>query len=92
MSAHADSIRIQLGRGPQQVRQLVGSLGLSQPTISRAINALGDEIVRIGSGPSIQYALRDAGRGIGEVPVYRVSAEGTIRQLGVLIPVRLMDS
>lgn len=88
MSAHADSIRIQLGRGPQQVRQLVASLGLSQPTISRAINALGDEIVRIGNGPSIQYALRDTGRGIGEVPVYRVSAEGTIRQLGVLTPVR----
>ncbi len=88
VSAHADSIRIQLGRGPQQVRQLVNSLGLSQPTISRAINALGDEIVRIGGGPSIQYALRDTGRGIGEVPVYRVSAEGTIRQLGVLIPVR----
>ncbi|WP_150428206.1 type II toxin-antitoxin system HipA family toxin YjjJ [Dechloromonas sp. CZR5] len=88
MSAHADSIRIQLGRGPQQVRQLVDSLGLSQPTISRAINALGDEIVRIGSGPSIQYALRDPGRGLGDVPVYRVSAEGTIRQLGTLIPVR----
>lgn len=88
MSAHTDSIRIQLGRGPQQVRQLVDRLGVSQPTISRAINALGDEIVRIGRGPSIQYALRDTGRGIGEVPVYRVSAEGSIRQLGALIPVR----
>jgi len=88
VSAHADSIRIQLGRGLQQVRQLVGSLGLSQPTISRAINALGDEIVRIGNGPSIQYALRDTRRSIGEIPVFRVSAEGTIRQLGTLIPVR----
>lgn len=88
MSAHADSIRIQLGRGPLQVRQLVASLRLSQPTISRAINAQGEEIVRIGNGPSIQYALRDTGRGIGEVPVYRVSAEGRIQQLGILIPVR----
>jgi hypothetical protein len=88
VSVHADSIRIQLGRCPQQVRQLVDSLGLSQPTISRAINALGDEIVRIGNGPSIQYALRDIRRGVGEIPVFRVSAEGTIRQLGTLIPVR----
>lgn len=88
MSAHTEALRIRLGRGPHQVRQLVDILGLSQPTISRAINALGDEIVRIESGRSIQYALRDTARGVGEVPVYRVSAEGTIRQLGTLIPVR----
>ncbi len=84
MSAHADSIRIQLSRGPQKIRQLVDSLGLSQPTISRAINTLGDEIVRIGNGRSIQYALPDTRyqipdtrRGIGEIQVFRVSAEGT---------------
>lgn len=88
MSAHADAIRLQLGRGPQQVRQLVDSLGLSQPTISRAINALGDEIVRIETGRAIHYSLRNTRRGIGDVPIYRVSAEGTIRQLGTLIPVR----
>lgn len=88
MSAHADSIRIQLGRGPQQVRKLVASLGFSQPTLSRAIKALGDEIVRIGKGPSIHYALRDAMRGIGEMTIYRASATGSIRQTGTLIPVR----
>lgn len=88
MPAHADAIRLQLGRGPQQARQLVDSLELSQPTISRAINALGAEIVRIESGRTIHYALRDTRRGIDEVPIFRVSAEGTIRQLGVLIPVR----
>ena len=88
MSAHADAIRLQLGRGPQPVRQLVENLKLSQPTISRAINALGDEIVRIESGRTIHYALRDARRGIGEIAIYRVSAEGTIQTLGTLIPVR----
>lgn len=88
MSRHADSLRIQLGRGPAQVRQLVEKLGLSQPTLSRALTALGDEIVRIGAGPSIQYALRDSSRGLGDTPVYRVSPEGTIRQIGTLIPVR----
>jgi len=88
MSSHVDALRIQLGRGPIQVRQLIEKLGLSQPTLSRAIKALGDEVVRVGAGPSIQYTLRDTGRGIGEVPVYRVSAVGTIRQQGTLIPVR----
>lgn len=88
MSAHADAIRLQLGRGPLQVRQLVDSLGLSQPTISRAINALGDEIVRIETGRTIQYALRDTRRGIGNIPIYCVTPEATIRSLGTLIPVR----
>lgn len=49
--------------------------------------ALGDEIVRLGSGRSIQYALRDTGRGLVDIPVYRIAADGTIRRLGVLIPV-----
>lgn len=88
MPSHTESIRTQLARGPIAVRQLVERIGISQPTISRTIAALEDEVVRIGSGPSIQYTLRDSGRGINEVPVYRVSADGTIRQLGTLIPVR----
>lgn len=88
MSRHSDGIQTHLARSPLSVRQLIEYMGISQPTISRAIAALGDELVRIGRGPSIQYALRDAGRGIGDIPVYRVSAEGQIRQLGTLVPVR----
>jgi len=49
--------------------------------------ALGDDVVRIGAGRAIQYALRDSGRGVECVPVYRVAADGTIRRLGLLIPV-----
>lgn len=71
-----------------RARQLVEKIQLSQPTLSRAIAALGDEVVRLGAGPSIHYALRDTARGVGETPVYRVSAEGTLRELGTLIPVR----
>lgn len=88
MSMHADAIRLQLGRGPQPVRQLVESLGLSQPTISRTIKALGNEIVRIESGRTIQYALRDNRRGISDIPIYRVTPEATITLLGTLTPVR----
>ena len=88
MAAHTERLRIQLAHGPTRARQVIEKLQLSQPTLSRAIAALGDEIVRIGSGPSIHYTLRDTARGLGEIPVYRVSAEGTIRELGTLIPVR----
>ena len=61
---------------------------LSQPTISRALSELGDDVVRIGAARSIQYALRDTLRGLPDIPVYRVDAEGRIRRLGMLSPVR----
>ena len=74
--------------GPLSARQISEIIGVSQPTISRALTELGDEIVRIGAARSIHYALRDATRGLPDFPVYRVDAEGRIRQLGMLIPVR----
>lgn len=88
MALHTDSIRSLLAQGPLKVKQLVEKLGLSQPTVSRALAALGDKVVRFGAGPSIQYALRDTARGLGDVPIYRVSADGSVGQLGTLIPVR----
>lgn len=62
-------------------------MGISQPTASRAIKALGDEVVRIGSGPSIHYVLRDALRGFSSAPIYRITEEGKVKPLGQLIPV-----
>ncbi|WCM87404.1 type II toxin-antitoxin system HipA family toxin YjjJ [Acidovorax sp. NCPPB 3576] len=63
------------------------SLGARQPTVSRALKLLGDEVVQIGAARSIQYALRDAARAQLQAPVYRVSAEGQLQALGTLIPV-----
>lgn len=88
MSRHADTIRRRLSPGPLSARQLIESLDVSQPTISRALAELGDEVLRIGAAQSIQYALRDATRGLSDIPVYRVDAEGRIRQLGTLVAVR----
>ena len=88
MSDHAEHLRISLSQGPMNARQLVEKLRLSQPTVSRTVAVLGDDIVRIGSGRSIQYALRDSGRGLGDVPIYRVAADGMLHRLGVLVPVR----
>lgn len=69
-------------------RQIVENTGISQPTVSRALAGLGDEIVRIGAGASIRYALRDTTRGFASAPIFRVSDQGQIRELGALIPVR----
>ncbi|MBA4743512.1 MAG: type II toxin-antitoxin system HipA family toxin YjjJ [Azoarcus sp.] len=88
MPAHDDALRQALGHGPRSARQLVERLGISQPTVSRAIVALGGEIVRIGAGRSIQYALRDASRGFADIPIYRVAEDGTLGRLGILVPVR----
>lgn len=87
MSPHVDQLRLHLAREPLTARQLVEKLRVSQPTISRALMSLRDEVVRIGSSRSIQYALRDTSRGLGDIPVHRVTVEGTLRALGVLIPV-----
>ena len=88
MSSHAEIIRLQLARGPLTGRQLASILGASQPTVSRAIAALGDEVVRIGAARSIQYALRDSGRGLPNIAIHRVNADGRIVALGTLFPVR----
>jgi hypothetical protein len=88
MPPHVDVLRMRLSAGPLSARQLAESIGVSQPTISRAVGQLGSEVVRIGAARSIQYALRDTTRGLLDIAVYRVDAEGRIKQLGTLVPVR----
>lgn len=88
MSRHQEAIRQQLSAGPVPARQLIDRIGLSQPTVSRGLAALGDEVVRLGAAQSIQYALRDRSRGFGDLPVYRVDADGLISHIGELVPVR----
>lgn len=88
MFPHAEAIRLRLAGGPQAARQLADYSAISQPTVSRALGELGAEVVRFGAARSIHYALRDTGRGLPDMAVYRVDAEGRIRRLGVLIAVR----
>ncbi len=87
MKHRSEEIRQRLRHGPIKVKQLTEYLGVSQPSVSRDLKALGDEVVRIGSGPSIQYALRDAFRGFSFAPIYRITEEGKVTPLGKLIPV-----
>lgn len=88
MSPHTETVRRRLSVGAIPARQLLESTGLSQPTLSRALTELGGEIVRIGAARSIQYALRDTARGLPDIPIHQVDAEGRIRRVGTLVPVR----
>ncbi|HDR2842712.1 TPA: type II toxin-antitoxin system HipA family toxin YjjJ [Enterobacter sichuanensis] len=87
MINRSETLRQLLRQGPVSVRQLTDIMGISQPTVSRLMKALGDEVIRIGSGPSIHYVLRDAHRGFSSAPVYRITEEGTVKPLGKLVPV-----
>ena len=88
MSLHADNICIQLSKGPMSAAKLLENLEISQPTMSRALTELGNEIVRFGAARSIHYTLRDTTPRLPDILIYRINAEGNIRQLGTLIPVR----
>ncbi len=88
MARHSDTIRLLLAKGPMAARQVVEKTGLSQPTVSRALAALGGDIVRVGAGTAIRYALRDSARGFASAPIFRVSDAGQIEPLGTLVPVR----
>ena len=88
MSRHADNICILLSRGPMSAAKLLENLGISQSTMSRALTDLGNGIVRFGAARSIHYTLRDNTPRLPDIPIYRINAEGHIRQLGTLTPVR----
>lgn len=79
--------RTLLRRGPQPARQLMPALGVSQPTLSRALRTLGAELVPFGAARSIQYCLLDTSRQALQAPVFRVSPDGRLSELGTLIPV-----
>lgn len=88
MRPHVENLVAALAGGPARPGQLIDRLGISQATLSRTVGAAGAGIVRIGAGKSIHYSARDNARGLPDMPVYRVSADGTLRRLGVLVPVR----
>ena len=88
MHSLADAIRQSLASGPRSARQLIDEMGISQPTLSRALSRLGDEVIRIGAARSIQYTLRDFARALPDIPIHSVDPDGRLRQLGTLLPVR----
>ena len=87
MANRTEAIRLQLQQSPMTAKQLTEKIGVSQPTLSRALTSMESDIIKIGAGPSIHYALKHPHRGFREAPIYRISEAGKIKLLGILIPV-----
>jgi DNA-binding CsgD family transcriptional regulator len=74
-----------LAAGVRTSEDIQKRLGLSQPTVSRLISGLGDQILVIGKARLRRYALRRDARGLGgDFPVFRIDPDGNASSLGVL--------
>jgi hypothetical protein len=81
----ADAIIAALTRGAARAPDLQRALGVSQPTLSRAMGQLGDRVIRMGRGPGTRYALRHQLSEVGSSwPVFAVSEHGKASPLGKL--------
>lgn len=87
MATHTELLRLRLATGPKSGTQIAKELGISQPTVSRALAAMAGEVMQIGQKKGSRYFLRDTGRGFGDITVFRVDALGKLEELGVLTPV-----
>lgn len=87
-TVHVQSIERLLNLGPHTTKMLCESLGLSQPTISRALKKMDAEVIRSTIHQSIHYLLRDSARSHLIAPISRITKEGQLQRLGVLEPVR----
>ncbi|MBC7603303.1 MAG: type II toxin-antitoxin system HipA family toxin YjjJ [Ramlibacter sp.] len=67
--------------------QLLGRLGVSRPTLMRATQALGAQLVTRGRARRTAYAARRAIRGsFDTLPLYRIDANGQVEEVAVLHP------
>lgn len=72
-------------RGPAGAAELCAALGISQPTLSRALAALGGEVAVLGAGRSTRYAWPRPilGRAARQ-PLFWIDEGGRIERFGVL--------
>jgi hypothetical protein len=72
-----DTVETLLSLGVTTRAELQGELGVSQPTLSRAIRQLGERVVRVGRGRSARYGLRRELPNIGSSwPVFVIDSKG----------------
>ncbi|MGH8083521.1 MAG: type II toxin-antitoxin system HipA family toxin YjjJ [Lysobacter sp.] len=85
MTAHTEAIQALLRSGPRTAAELGSTLGISQPTVSRALTGLSEDLIRIGRARSARYALAaPLGRVGSHWPLYRLTPLGRPDLLGEL--------
>lgn len=83
--SHAQLVRALRAHRPAKASVLAATLGISQATLSRALRALGSELVVRGAGRRTRYAMRRPVRGnAAPIPVYAIDAEGRGAQIAEL--------
>jgi HipA-like C-terminal domain len=82
----AEQVFSLLARGePMTAAQLRAATGKSQPSISLAIQALGDQVCKIGAARSTRYALRQDILGLApQQPIYWDEQSGDTRLFGTM--------
>jgi hypothetical protein len=70
-------------------RELTRELGISQPTLSRLINSMQNDIVVMGKGRATCYGLpKKPGAEHNRLPVYSIDAKGDVHPYGQLTPLQ----
>jgi biotin operon repressor len=78
-------LRTLLRSGARKSPEIAKALGISQPTVSRLIQRLSSEILRLDSGKKTQYAMpRRIGGDTSLFPVFQVDTAGNVRSYGTL--------
>lgn len=74
-----------LTTGPKTAKELTARLEVSQPTLSRALMALGTQVLPLGRGRATRYARPRSIRGRpGLFPAYGIDENGSARLIGTL--------
>ncbi len=86
MNTHEQELRALLQSAPSHAAPaLAAALALSQPTLSRALRDLGDEVLAFGQARRRRYALRRDVRGLGSCfRIWRIAANGMTEEFGAL--------
>lgn len=72
-------------RSPQTAAELAVALAVSQPTVSRALNAAGDRVLAVGRARATRYVLtRKIARAGRRWPLHRIDPQGRQHRLGEL--------
>jgi hypothetical protein len=73
--------------GPTLSSELVSHFGISRPTLSRRVQALGNAVISIGNARATQLAARHEDAS-GSIPLYQVLENGQVDPVGQLTPIR----
>jgi hypothetical protein len=81
----ADLVRALRTHRPAKASALAAALGVSQATLSRALRAIGSDLVVRGVGRRTRYAVRRPVRGsAAPIPLYAIDAQGRGAQIAEL--------